>query len=146
MLRSELVKFAEDKLASVEKQTENGQILDYAQKAGVVEVEPIDLNNIDAWVAGRNKSLTMASAFMAQGSLQQDDATVFDLGKVKAFTKAERAFIQSWASTASPQDVADFVPQDQEGLDELLFEFDVVGAAEPSHGCDHVFGDSEFGS
>lgn len=109
MLRSELVKFAEDKLASVEKQTENGQILDYAQKAGVVEVEPIDLNNIDAWVAGRNKSLTMASAFMAQGSLQQDDATVFDLGKVKAFTKAERAFIQSWASTASPQDVADFV-------------------------------------
>ena len=44
------------------------------------------------------------------------------------------------------QDVADFVSQDQEGLDELLFEFDIVGTAKPSHGCDHVFGDSEFGS
>ena len=106
MLRSELVKFAEEKLAAVNKQTANGEVLDYVSKTKIVDVQPIDINNLDTWVAGRSQSLTLAAAFMAQGELAGDDETVFDLTKMKAFTKSERAYLQSWIKTATADDIA----------------------------------------
>ena len=105
MLRSELVKFAEDKLASVQKQFAEGEVLDYAAKVGAVEVEPFDFNNIEDSIARRMKSLTMAAAFRAQGNLQADDEAVFSLSGINVFTRAEKESLSALIQGASPQDL-----------------------------------------
>lgn len=106
MLRSELVKFAEDKLAAIQKQFAAGEVLDYAARTGVVEVEQFDFNNIDESVAARGKSLTMAAAFRAQGNLQADDESVFSLSGINVFTKAEKENLRAFIQEGSPQELA----------------------------------------